>query len=220
MKAGAVKYSMKISKWPFRYISNMLQIGMISQAQKPDDMDNGNCESFSYIDQNNNVLSSSVSYSGLTLYGRFLDIGILDGEYRTIQYTFDSGSNHFLVGIPHFWDFVEFDPDYQALVDVNADDGCDSPNRNKHSKHISNAVIGGVVGGVVGLAIIAGVIAWYIIKRKERKKDKSAIAVRSSLPIPLESVDNVNVNAQRKRTIISAEDAGAPIKSASPGVPS
>lgn len=70
MSKGMVKYSMRISDWPFQTISNNLQVELISDINS----NNGNeCKSdTSSVDKSNSLRSIKLVLNGVTLYPYFL----------------------------------------------------------------------------------------------------------------------------------------------------
>eukprot|EP00026_Physarum_polycephalum_P015332 Phypoly_transcript_15983.p1 GENE.Phypoly_transcript_15983~~Phypoly_transcript_15983.p1 ORF type:complete len:147 (+),score=17.99 Phypoly_transcript_15983:258-698(+) len=118
---GAVKYSARVSEWPFRSITHKLQIGLNSDLELEYILSEKDFPRIlnTNLDFSGNVLSYSLSVNQVTLYARFLDIAVIDGKLANVQYTYDTKINTTIVTIPHFWDSAEFDPDFEVLVHID-----------------------------------------------------------------------------------------------------
>ncbi|GAM23003.1 hypothetical protein SAMD00019534_061780 [Acytostelium subglobosum LB1] len=109
-----------------------------------------------------------------TLYGRFINFGVIDYRVATITNTVlkadanatsvKTSTTSALVGIniPHYTDFVQLDPDFSVLVNQSPGE-CGKSDTNGLSRP---ALAGIIVGATLGAVILALVITYVLVKRK------------------------------------------------------
>jgi len=158
------KYSMQISNWPFANIANRLQISMHTQGSSL-----GSCDSQSTDanhDGSDNLRSLQIQLNGVSLYGQFVDSAYFDDEIRSVQFSYNATAGDVIIEAPHFWDYVEFDPQFQVLINPDlVNRGCNGT----ASDSIPTVVIAAVTGSVAGSGIIVAAVA-AAVKNKRRKR--------------------------------------------------
>lgn len=99
---GSVKLSVEVSNWPFANLHNRLSI--ISKTGVPQ-VPSGCGPSNTANNPNGNLVWVTSVYSGLTLYGSFLQDGIADGMVVGLLNSFDATTAEATMSLPHFWDY-------------------------------------------------------------------------------------------------------------------
>lgn len=188
--ANGLKYAMIISEWPFASYGNKLLVEVASSASSPE----GNaCQSIqSQQDLSESLQWLKVTLNGVALYATFDPVALIDGTVESVQFSFNASSNNTGVTVPHFWTSVEFDPNFQILVDPSdTTKECGVTVVNDHG--INTVVVGAVVGSVAGAVVIVG--SGVYLQRKYRLKNnrhslrntlKKAKQIQDSRPIELE----------------------------------
>eukprot|EP00026_Physarum_polycephalum_P001011 Phypoly_transcript_01012.p1 GENE.Phypoly_transcript_01012~~Phypoly_transcript_01012.p1 ORF type:complete len:1088 (-),score=117.46 Phypoly_transcript_01012:536-3649(-) len=194
--ANSVKYSMRISKWPFMKYGNQLKVTMVSgDASQKSTKDE--CVYTQTDDNNNNLLWVQMKVNGAVLYGTFSADAIIDGSLKRVQYSYNSPASLVEITVPFFWNQTEFDPNFQVLLDYNKDDKC---SHGKKSGFFTIGTIAGIsVGAVVVIAIIVGVTVFVVRKRKNAKRTKAPPKPDNYAPVE-------PMAGQRRRIIGLQED--------------
>eukprot|EP00026_Physarum_polycephalum_P002505 Phypoly_transcript_02512.p1 GENE.Phypoly_transcript_02512~~Phypoly_transcript_02512.p1 ORF type:complete len:910 (+),score=55.06 Phypoly_transcript_02512:331-2730(+) len=110
---NTVKLTFSIHLWPFLDATHSLGIEMKTTG-------NNSSSPVTKTNLDNNPDAGSVrwitmSYGDTTLYGKFLDLAIVDGRARNITYVHSSDTVVTAV-VPHFWEYAVVDPDLSVLV--------------------------------------------------------------------------------------------------------
>eukprot|EP00026_Physarum_polycephalum_P001122 Phypoly_transcript_01123.p1 GENE.Phypoly_transcript_01123~~Phypoly_transcript_01123.p1 ORF type:complete len:1193 (+),score=170.81 Phypoly_transcript_01123:88-3579(+) len=180
----SIKFSVRVDNWPFT--SARSRLAVVSQSTVSL-ITTDTCHGPSVTPQNlnDNLVWVTSSFSGLTLYGKFLPNAIADGRLVTTTNTFNSSESEVSTLIPHFFDFAVIDPDYSVLLNPyatpdpikdNAPPGCYPHKKNNHKTKV--AVIVSVVVIVVVALAVAG--AYVIYKRRIRAQTRYRIKTASS----------------------------------------
>eukprot|EP00026_Physarum_polycephalum_P009764 Phypoly_transcript_09899.p1 GENE.Phypoly_transcript_09899~~Phypoly_transcript_09899.p1 ORF type:complete len:181 (+),score=25.46 Phypoly_transcript_09899:682-1224(+) len=175
---------MGVRLWPFFSLSNSLIITMASgfQGQEKSCVDES-------TDQSGNLRWVIVVVDGVSLYGQFLDKGVLDDRVRTVQYSLSADKTTVTATVPHFWDYIDLDPNFSVLVAANKKDlGICHDNKKDKTK----LAIEIVVPVVVGLILIAGLVFLF------RNRILTALKVRKMRRVPTSDVKMDSMHSESR----------------------
>ncbi|EFA85272.1 hypothetical protein PPL_02272 [Heterostelium album PN500] len=183
MQQSSIKFAIRLSDYTFQLKTNSLQIIMESTIKGSS---SDSCSSSQFGSQNytkNNIQWIKMNIDKSSLYGRFIDYGIIDDTQTPIinriieEDTETKDTTQFRsikvgITIPNYSKSVYLDPDFSNLIDVNTDD-LDLTCKSK--KKLSNGAIAGiVVGAVVFLALVIAA-TMYLHKRSKTRKEVKRI---------------------------------------------
>ncbi|EGC31628.1 hypothetical protein DICPUDRAFT_99158 [Dictyostelium purpureum] len=170
LNPSSIKYTIKITNYPFSSILNSLQLIMKASIQT----DSGSCSGT--VKQFGNLTRENSDYLKLqvdnySFYGRFIKRCIVDDDQiSTITNTIlDNSMNQNLtnnhqnsqsyigINIPYFSDNVVVDPDFSVLLDSN------SASSSCKGSGLSKSQIAGIIIGSVCLFIVLVIIVLIII---------------------------------------------------------
>ncbi|EFA85191.1 EGF-like domain-containing protein [Heterostelium album PN500] len=180
IQASSIKYSIELSKFNFTKSTNLLQV-VLEATIKSNNKDSCSSTQFGSEDgSKDDVKWIKMNIDKLSLYGRFIDFGIIDDKPTKITNRIiddeddnESDSSQFRsikVGItlPAYDNIALLDPDFSNLIDVETDSSISYLCKSKGG--LSNGAIAGiVVGGVVFLSIV---IAGSVFLHKRLKSDR------------------------------------------------
>eukprot|EP00026_Physarum_polycephalum_P004546 Phypoly_transcript_04568.p2 GENE.Phypoly_transcript_04568~~Phypoly_transcript_04568.p2 ORF type:complete len:259 (+),score=35.80 Phypoly_transcript_04568:281-1057(+) len=171
--ANSVKLNFLVSNWPFRAISNKLNIEMESGAtaqggatSPPSDKCHDDVASgTSYnTDTGGNLQWVKISRNGVAVYVQFVPDAMIDGRKQDITFSL-LGDFTFAATFPHFWTFAELDPNFNVLLDPISYYDC-----AKKSSHKTKVAIIASTVTIVGLLLIVAIIV-VIYKTQLRKRE-------------------------------------------------
>jgi len=187
---NGMKYSMEVTGWIFANIRNMLRIHIDSGTNETSP---NACQSTNVGADLSNLHYILITLNGVSLYGKFLDFALLDNLMQNIQYSWDATVQMVAITVPHFWDTMDMDPDFQVLVNNGQQSGtvlqigeCTS-NVQQTNGVVTAEVVGIAVGGVVGAAALVGGFLLVAARRRQRNIRKLTGGASSTASTPLVS---------------------------------
>ncbi|GAM24415.1 hypothetical protein SAMD00019534_075900 [Acytostelium subglobosum LB1] len=168
MRPSTVKYSISITQYPFNSTVNTLRVLLTASINNTID----DCSSSSDVGQiNSRVQWIKLNVRGHSLYGRFIDTGVVDGRPTIINNILMNGNGNdnsttdgqsiIAMDMPYFRFTGMIDPDFSVLVDKNY-----NANKCSSSSGLSNEAKIAIIVAVCGAVCVALVIV-AILKRSE-----------------------------------------------------
>ncbi|EFA80050.1 hypothetical protein PPL_06871 [Heterostelium album PN500] len=158
----SLKYTISLDHYSFKSNLNFLQLRMSTNFSSNDEK----CSSSIETSGNNNDLEwIKLQYNGKILYGRFVQIALVDDQpqkasTKLIESEEEGGSSYFGINIPFFVNTVVLDPDFSVLV-TDQYDKCKDPLLS------TGAIIGIAVGGAV--FVILSLTSFIIFYNRTRR---------------------------------------------------
>ncbi|KYQ96651.1 EGF-like domain-containing protein [Tieghemostelium lacteum] len=188
IRAYTLKYTIEMSPYLFKSVTNNLQIVMSALIESSNLNSCSTIESGDTLDTNFQFFKLQVEDH--SLYAKFIKKAEIDYRVRSIENvqlsTNSQGSSRAqtLIGInvPYYTNYVLMDPDFSLLLDSrstadNEDSQCYSPpSKSKLSKE---QLIGIIVGSVVGGAIIIAIISYVVITKTSLGYKRSIVRMKS-----------------------------------------
>eukprot|EP00026_Physarum_polycephalum_P005392 Phypoly_transcript_05426.p1 GENE.Phypoly_transcript_05426~~Phypoly_transcript_05426.p1 ORF type:complete len:356 (+),score=25.74 Phypoly_transcript_05426:398-1465(+) len=121
---NGLKYLIHIENWPFIALTHRLVVSMRVNASAKGASD-GSCTRSQAgtklrvnTDGDSSLSFIYFEYNGVLLYGTFLENAYLDDIYniRLVRFYYNTTANTIDIEIPHFWDYVDIDPNFQVLL--------------------------------------------------------------------------------------------------------
>ncbi|KAF2074168.1 hypothetical protein CYY_004513 [Polysphondylium violaceum] len=178
MNPSTVKFTFNITSYPFSKSTNTLQLVMGASVETNEE---SGCSYQEFIQDDNESQYLKIQIDQVSLFGRFIGYGIIDGREESItnsvvnqadeiatQQTSNSQQSYIGLNIRYFQQTALLDPDFSVLIETkSASDQSNSIcTSDIKSKKLSAAQIAGiVVGGVVFLVIVA-MVAIYVLGKK------------------------------------------------------
>ncbi|EFA85190.1 hypothetical protein PPL_02190 [Heterostelium album PN500] len=180
IQASSIKYSIELSKFNFTKSTNLLQV-VLEATIKSNNKDSCSSTQVGGKDgSKDDVKWIKMNIDKLSLYGRFIDFGIIDDKPTKITNRIiddeDENTPQFRsikVGItlPAYDNIALLDPDFSNLIDVETDSSISYLCKSKGG--LSNGAIAGiVVGGVVFVSIAVGTTIFVMKKKKMKRENK------------------------------------------------
>jgi hypothetical protein len=184
IKVGAsyMKYSMKVSNWPFRTpLANSLRVTMGTPGLPA----NGSMGCHNIVtgyDMSNNLRWMQSTVNGVVLYGKFMEYAVIDSSSnKTVKYNYNLDSSLIEINIPYFWTSAEFDPEFKVMAkatDLGCSGGSDTGSAvisNPSSGSNTGATVGGILGGIIGAALIGAAVFFLVRHQRRANKAKSTL---------------------------------------------
>ncbi|KAF2070808.1 hypothetical protein CYY_007876 [Polysphondylium violaceum] len=180
MNPSTVKFTFNITAYPFAKSTNSLQILMGASLLSTQEV---GCSIQDFIKDQGDSQYLKIQIDQISLFGRFIGYGIVDGREESITNTLvekvdelnqqqqSSKSQQSFIGlnIRYFTQSVLLDPDFSVLIEprsASSDQSNSICSQSSKSKKLSAAQIAGIViGGVVFLFIVAAIIV-YLLSEK------------------------------------------------------
>ncbi|KAF2069748.1 hypothetical protein CYY_008932, partial [Polysphondylium violaceum] len=184
MNPSTIKFTFNVTSYPFSKSTNSLQLVMTASLQSTEKVA---CSYKEFVDDQNNSQYLKIQIQDRSLFGRFINFGMIDGREQTISNTIldasyggkelsksTSDQSYIGLNIPYYTKYALLDPDFSVLVESrSAKDQANSICTNESKKLTTAQIVGIAVGGGVFLFIIgAGIIYLYT------RKSTSPIAMK------------------------------------------
>eukprot|EP00026_Physarum_polycephalum_P000478 Phypoly_transcript_00479.p1 GENE.Phypoly_transcript_00479~~Phypoly_transcript_00479.p1 ORF type:complete len:738 (+),score=93.32 Phypoly_transcript_00479:2350-4563(+) len=150
-----VKIGIKVQNWPFRALSNSLELVFNTLVGDSEASQKSDC-TFTEKNANNSVSTLSINVDGITMYGQYEPNAEVDNTIRLITYTLTDSS--IVAKAPHFWDTLVIDPSFSILVETADKSGCAA-----HSKSGLDKKLVVAIAVPVGVFVVALVVALIVI---------------------------------------------------------
>ncbi|EGC40218.1 hypothetical protein DICPUDRAFT_146927 [Dictyostelium purpureum] len=155
MNPSTMKYTVRISDYPFDSVLNQLELVMSAVIQSNTTKDICSVRDFSDTTSGDNSNYLKIQVDNHSLYGRFIKRGIIDSTVKSISNvlldkhmnpisTTNQLQSYIGIRIPNYKENVILDPDFSVLVDSNAASS-KSGSICSNSSKLSNAKIAGIV---------------------------------------------------------------------------
>ncbi|KYQ93615.1 EGF-like domain-containing protein [Tieghemostelium lacteum] len=181
--AGSIKYSAKITDWPFTQKTNQLQLIFSSIIQ--DQSSSSSSCSYKAIEYEDNQIKDSIKkvniqVNGNTFSTEFSGLAVIDGINRKIKNSLVPTSEEdtntqstSLVGIttPYHNEYIIIDPDFSLLVSYVPPEDKEGSVCSTSKSKLTTAELAGIIvaSAVVGLVIIATIIYFTLSKNLKAK---------------------------------------------------
>ncbi|KAF2074170.1 hypothetical protein CYY_004515 [Polysphondylium violaceum] len=178
MNPSTVKFTFNITSYPFSKSTNTLQFIMAASILSSEQI---GCSYQEFIQDDNNSQYLKIQIDQVSLFGRFIGYGIIDGREESItnsvvnqadeiatQQTSNSQQSYIGLNIRYFQQTALLDPDFSVLIETKSASDQDNSicSSARSSKKLSVAQIAGIViGGVVFLFILCAVIVYVLSKK-------------------------------------------------------
>ncbi|KYQ90046.1 EGF-like domain-containing protein [Tieghemostelium lacteum] len=128
MSPSTMKYTIDMTAFPFDKGTNTLRLKLAASISDSAADDSCTAKEFGTSSQNNDIKFMKLQVNSQSLYGRFIERGILDGRIAMVSNTIhedeasqtsDTTSTYISIAIPHYSTLAQLDPDFSLLVDVD-----------------------------------------------------------------------------------------------------
>jgi hypothetical protein len=175
---NTMKMNVKITNWPFKAISNFLEVFVDSKAEEQDECKrDGKSHS-----SGPTVVWAKNSVNGVSIYTQFDSDSYVDGRKRSISFSpkDDLYAGSVAAKIPHFWTYAEMDPTYTILFDLDNPQSFECDMRIQRKNPIGSEVVIAVVVPIVAIAVVAVIVYTIYRHKRTQKTRKQFSAVRLS----------------------------------------
>ncbi|EFA80051.1 hypothetical protein PPL_06872 [Heterostelium album PN500] len=182
----SLKYTISLDHYSFKSNLNYLQLRMSTNFSSNDEKCSSSIETSG---DNNDLEWIKLQYNGKILYGRFVQIALVDGQpqkasTKLIESEEEGGSSYFGINIPFYINDVTLDPDFSVLV-TDQYDKCKDPLLS------TGAIIGIAVGGAVFVVLL---IATIVIMSNRTRRIKMAYTLKSKFKIKSTQLNIINID--------------------------
>lgn len=180
--ANALKFSVGVTVWPFQALQNKLIIVTKAEAIIPQTACNVPPEP-TLKPVNDSLVWTSSEYLGVTLFGRFLQNALLDGEPAPSKTTYDTLAGEYLITLPHFWDVAIVDPDFSILMNPEKPPSTGSTittGCNLVQESPGNNFATPVIATLVAVFGAAGLIMGFLLLRRRRQNKRTLKRLRGN----------------------------------------
>ncbi|EFA79969.1 hypothetical protein PPL_06790 [Heterostelium album PN500] len=189
MSANTAKYSIYISQFPFADRLNYLQVIMKIGINATD----SECSSKQIGGDQSNLQWINLKVGDRSLYGRFVEYGVIDGNEQVVYNQLldgsleptstDASASTVAIKVQHYESSALLDPDFQYLLDSDSSGRTDE--LCKSSSGLDKAKLAGIIVGCGVFAIAATIMIIYSVKRARTQKK-----LRESMNVKLGSVQD------------------------------
>ncbi|KYQ88542.1 hypothetical protein DLAC_11266 [Tieghemostelium lacteum] len=169
--AGSIKYTAKISKWPFIKKTNQLQVIFSASIKNTLEEDSCSNQNIQYQDYDN-VYIVDIQVNDKVFSSQFTDLAIVDGVIRKVNNVLimknqeDTGfESKSLIGVitPYHNDFIVIDPDFSLLVSTVDSKDREGSICSEYSKGLTKAQLAGIIvaSSIIFIALV--IVISYVV---------------------------------------------------------